>query len=507
MSDSERAWIGFSRFQVPTVIAREGTLPGVEAIVLLVLFRLANATTVFRETEARIRVSIRRLVTLTGLADKTVRRALEELEANKFLTVQRSRKKNDSQFGSNTYTLLHPEMGHPLKVEQSRGICHLNGLSYFPVPSDVVRCLGRLRLSERFLYIALLIVAGRNESLTFTAATPILAKLAGLSPKTLALSLKGLELAGLIIREAKGRYTLCDPVTREPANRCARGKDNPRNWTIDGKNALDYDDLTAPQWKLVIDACFKHSYIYAEKGWTARARCPFHSGDGKPTFSFNFEEGAFICHSKKCEAKGKLSRFVKRLRKLNEQETQEFIARCIGVELTLNRPAKDASKVWRYFNETHALVKEVLFFEDDGTIREKPVGRKLLYHLPEVQESRTVVVLRNEADCDHVETMQLKDHGGRSMATTTGGYITGWLPKFAADLKGKNVVIMHVSDRGGTRFYKQVADSLDDLDISYRHIAVKENTSISILNLKKSIGTDWLYDETQTDSEKELIQI
>lgn len=504
-----RVWIGFSRFQVPTAIIREGVLLGsIEATVLLVLFRLANTPTP-KEPVVTVRVKINLLIVHTGLADRSVRRALESLEANKFLTIRPSRKKNGRQFGSNTYVLLNPETGKPLKAEAGWGICHLNAVPYFPVPTDVVKggVIARLTLSEKSLYIALLMIAGRNQSTTFVAATRMLVKLSGMSAKTFRKAAEGLGLRGLIIRTGT-TYTLCDPVTRERSRRYAKAEDNPRNWTAEGKKALDYDSLTAQQWKQVIDSCFKQPYIYAEEGWTAPTKCPYHASDGKPTLSFNFESGCFKCHSRKCTAKGKLSRFVKDLKKLTEQETQEFIARSAGIELVFNRPTKDAIQTWRYFNDTHTLVKEVFLFADGG-MTEKANGQgKLLYHLPEVRASRTVLILRNEAECDQMDEMKLKDPDGRPVATTTGGHLTGWLPKFTAELGGKNVVIMYRSDAGGLRFYADVANSLDEFSITHRRVGVKEGATVSVAETAESIGADWLYKESQiTNTEYGEMQI
>jgi hypothetical protein len=498
MSRAEsRVWVGFSRFQVPTAIVREGVLLGsVEATLLLVLFKLAN-TIEPRDPVVTVRVSIKRLTVQTGLADKSVRRALQSLEANKLLTIGPTRKKNGRQFGCNTYVLLNPETGKPLKTEPSHGVCHLNDVPYFPVPTDVVKqnVIARLRLSEKSLYIALLIITGRHQSLTFTAATPMLTKLSDLSAKTFRKAAETLELAGLIVRD-RSVYTMCDPITRERSKRYAKAEDNPRNWTTEGKKALDYDTLTPQQWKLVIDGCFKQPYIYAEEGWTAPAKCPYHSG-AKPTLSFNFEKGCFKCQSKKCIAKGKLSRLVKDLRKTTEQETQEFIAQSAGIELKFNRPTKDAINTWRYFNDTGTLVKEVFFFADGGFVEKaKGLGR-LLYHLPEVRASRTVLVLRNEADCDQMDGMKLRDSDGAPVATTTSGYLTGWLPKFAAELHGKNVVIVYVSDLGGVRFFKDVADSLDECSVEYRRVNLPPEGIMTLAAFTDHIGADWLYDDSQ----------
>ena len=509
MSRAEsRVWVGFSRFQVPTAIVREGVLlGGIEATLLLVLFRLAN-TPEPRDPVVTVPVKVKRLIDQTGLSDKSVRRALESLEANKFLTISPSRKKNGRQIGCNTYVLLNPETGKPLRTGAGYGICHLNDVPYFPVPTDVVKqhVIARLTLSEKSLYIALLVNTGRTQTVTFTAMATMLAKLSHLSPKTFRKAVEALELAGLIVRDEK-TYTMCDPVTRERSRRFAKGEDNPRNWTTEGKKALDYDTLTAEQWKNVIDGCFKQPYIYADQGWTAPAKCPYHSG-AKPTLSFNFERGCFKCQSKKCTAKGKLSRLVRTLMKTSEQETQEFIARYAGIELKFNRPTKDAIKTWRYFNETHSLVKEVFFFADGGfTERAKGQG-KLLYHLPQVRASQTVLILRNEADCDEMDQMKLRNPDGTPVATSTGGYLTGWLSKFAADLRGKNVAIVYVSDAGGLRFYKDVADSLDERRITHRRVNVPPDGAMTIAEFADHIGADWLYNEDpNTDSEYGLIQV
>jgi hypothetical protein len=123
---------------------------------------------------------------------------------------------------------------------------------------------------------------------------------------------------------------------------------------------------------------------------------------------------------------------------------------------------------------------------------------KLLYHLPEIRASRTVIVLRNEADCEEMDQLRLKDPDGRPVATTTSGYLTGWLPKFAAALHGKNVVIMHVSDVGGLAFYEVVANSLDECSITHRQVNVPPDGSMSVSKIVERIGADWLYEEIPT---------
>ena len=119
-----------------------------------------------------------------------------------------------------------------------------------------------------------------------------------------------------------------------------------------------------------------------------------------------------------------------------------------------------------------------------------------------------MLVLRNEADCDQMDEMKLRDPDGTPVAATTGGYLTGWLPKFAADLRGKNVAIVYVSDAGGLRFYKEVADSLDECCITHRRVKVPPEEAMTVAEFADHIGADWLYNEgPNTDSEYGRIQI
>ncbi len=72
---------------------------------------------------------------------------------------------------------------------------------------------------------------------------------------------------------------------------------------------------------------------------------------------------------------------------------------------------------------------------------------------------------------------------GRPVVATTGGYLTGWVPKFAADLCGKNVVIMYGSNEDGLRLYADIANSLDAYSIAYRRINVPQNGSMSVAEI------------------------
>jgi hypothetical protein len=228
-----RIWLGFSRFQVPTAIVKEGVLlGGIEATVLLVLYKLANVpvSPAAKDPVVEVRVKIPRLIVLMGLADKSVRRALKSLAANGFIATSHHRKKNGSLIGGNTYLLLHPETGVPLKAEVGYAVCFLKDIPYFPVPTIIVKegHLARLTLSQQSLYIAFLIIAGRGQSLTFTATPAMLKKLSHLSVKTFNKAMEGLILRGLINCNGK-MFTLLDPLTGARTQRFAKEEDNPRN--------------------------------------------------------------------------------------------------------------------------------------------------------------------------------------------------------------------------------------------------------------------------------------
>jgi 5S rRNA maturation endonuclease (ribonuclease M5) len=107
--------------------------------------------------------------------------------------------------------------------------------------------------------------------------------------------------------------------------------------------------------------------------------------------------------------------------------------------------------------------------EDDRWVWSMQNVERVLYHLPEVNQSPTVIVAEGERDCDSLVGLGF-------VATTNVGGAGKWLDSYSEHLEGKEIIICGDNDEPGQKHVRQVFDSVAD-----------KAKVVKILHLPKSV--------------------
>ncbi len=156
---------------------------------------------------------------------------------------------------------------------------------------------------------------------------------------------------------------------------------------------------------------------------------------------------------------------------------------------------KAISKLYNYTDETGKLIYQVVRFEPKSFCQRQPDGEdwkwnlegvtRVLYNLPEVLKSQTVLLCEGEKDADTLIELGY-------CATTNVCGSKAWFPAYADTLKNKNVFIFSDNDEAGDKHYRAVIASLDGKVNSAKKVNVpKEFKDVS----------DWLKGCFNTESE------
>jgi AAA domain len=182
-------------------------------------------------------------------------------------------------------------------------------------------------------------------------------------------------------------------------------------------------------------------------GWTAK--CPAHD-DKNPSLaiSVNERDGKILvyCHAG-C--------------------TTEAVCAAAGIELTElftdNGPAQRVVAEYGYSDEKGALLYQVLRFDPKDFRQRRPEGngwswklngtRRVLYRLPELLKTKSVLIVEGEKDCETARQMGL-------VATCNSGGAGKWRDEYSESLRGKRITIIADSDEPGRKHAQQVATSL-----------------------------------------------
>lgn len=126
-------------------------------------------------------------------------------------------------------------------------------------------------------------------------------------------------------------------------------------------------------------------------------------------------------------------------------------------------PAQE-SKVYSYTDETGRMLYQVVRYEPKSFRQRQPNGEdwtwnlegitRVLYNLPEVMKSQTVLLCEGEKDADTLINLGY-------CATTHCGGSNSWFPAYTDFLKGKDVLIFSDNDAAGDKHYRAVISSLD----------------------------------------------
>jgi 5S rRNA maturation endonuclease (ribonuclease M5) len=121
-------------------------------------------------------------------------------------------------------------------------------------------------------------------------------------------------------------------------------------------------------------------------------------------------------------------------------------------------------KTYDYTDETGKLLYQVVRYEPKSFRQRQPEGddwnwsldgiTRVLYNLPEVMKSETVLLCEGEKDADTLI-------GLGYCATTHCGGSSSWFPAYSEFLKGRNVLIFSDNDAAGDKHYRAVIASLD----------------------------------------------
>jgi hypothetical protein len=308
-------WKNHSVFQVPArVVAFKG---GAESLVMLYLYKLANAIHIFCPEVVRIELNIREetLVENTGLSRAAVTRAIATLEASECVRVIRRRDPVTGRVRTSIYLLLHSETKEPLQAFPKRyGVCHSNSerRPYLTVPQEARQTLNTMKPAGRAVYFSALLIGSRSMRTEIYITRAFWQESSLLGVNAFCRGLQECKKRGLLSYK-RSVLTLCDPVTGKASVRhkyACRVEHEKPEWKF------DLDTVTADQWQHVIEKILPGTPAGGHNGWTRTSRhmlCPFCGCER--TFAVNCRTGHYSCQSEKCSnhATGRLAQLVKRV--------------------------------------------------------------------------------------------------------------------------------------------------------------------------------------------------
>jgi len=182
-------------------------------------------------------------------------------------------------------------------------------------------------------------------------------------------------------------------------------------------------------------------------GW--QALCPAHA-DKNPSLSIHIRDNKILLH---CHAGC-------------SHEAVLAALRIEARELSLDASDGKARAVaeYPYMDEHREVLFQVVRLEPKSFRQRRPDGqggwiwnlsgtRRVLYRLPEVLNSKSVLVCEGEKDCDAARGLGL-------VATSNPGGAGKWREEYGESLRGKRVAIIADADGPGRKHAQQVAASL-----------------------------------------------
>ncbi|MDR4485375.1 MAG: AAA family ATPase [Nitrospirales bacterium] len=150
------------------------------------------------------------------------------------------------------------------------------------------------------------------------------------------------------------------------------------------------------------------------------------------------------------------------------------------------RPGTIAA-TYDYQDEVGNILFQCVRYEPKGFSQRRPDGsggwiedlkgtRLVLYHLPEISQAHTVVVLEGEKDVDTACRLGLPDGWA---ATTSPMGAEKWNPAYSEILKGKEVVICPDQDGPGQRHGRKVAAALNGITREIRWLNPPQGKDLS----------------------------
>ena len=136
-----------------------------------------------------------------------------------------------------------------------------------------------------------------------------------------------------------------------------------------------------------------------------------------------------------------------------------------------------------YRDEIGQLLFQVVRYEPKNFWQRCPDGkggwhwnlhgtRRVLYRLPDVLKSKSVLVLEGEKDCEAARRMGM-------VATCNAGGAGKWREEYTHCLHGKRVAVIADADGPGRKHAQQVAQSLDGTAESIRALEMPDAKDLS----------------------------
>lgn len=138
--------------------------------------------------------------------------------------------------------------------------------------------------------------------------------------------------------------------------------------------------------------------------------------------------------------------------------------------------------VYPYHDESGKVLFEVVRQKPKQFYQRRPDGkggwvwnlngvRRVLYNLPQVVKSKSVLVVEGEKDCETAKRLGL--------VATTSGAVGSWRAEFAEVLQGRRVVIIADADEPGRKHARDVARSLIGVAESVRLLELPTGKDLS----------------------------
>lgn len=227
------------------------------------------------------------------------------------------------------------------------------------------------------------------------------------------------------------------------------------------------------------------------------ALCPFHD-DHRKSLSVNKETGLFFCHA--CNEKGDMFSFYRKKHGVNFQTTINALAREAGLT---TEPQKKIVKTYDYTDESGNLLFQTVRFKPKDFKQRRPDGkdkwiwnlegvRSVVYNLPEIIKTKSIIIPEGEKDCDNLKAIGLT-------ATCNPMGAGKWKPEYNQYFKDKRVVIIPDNDDAGHRHALQVARNLKEITESLRIL------ELSGLKEKGDV-TDWMEIQKAKGKDAEAIK-
>jgi hypothetical protein len=329
LRDGGSLWSGHSVYQLPTTVHRYKGAP--EAIVLCYLYEFASTISFYSSEPVviQLKVSQEKIAEKTGLSLRAVPAAIQELEADRCIRVERFRDKSTGQIKLNVYLLLHSTTKEPLyTTPKIWGVCHQNAdRPYITAPKELLKSLTPMQPSARAVYLAALGLASVRTSMSFALTRDVWKAETLLGRNAFNRGLKECVKRGLV-KYKRQTLALNDPATGKPSTKTLH--ERVRHANADWK--FNLDAITAAEWQRVAERLLKRDITVSASGWshtTADSLCPFCKEPR--SFTMNFALSRWKCHH--CDARGRMFQLVQQvMREPKAQRVREYIAETLAPE-------------------------------------------------------------------------------------------------------------------------------------------------------------------------------